>query len=92
MTPAPAHTLFVGVDFAAASITVAWVTPGAPVSRPITLEQTAAGFAKLHHQLTALGYQPAEILVVMEAPGSYWLSVARTLVAAGSVAGRSPAE
>ena len=83
MEPVRAHKLFVGVDSAAASVTLAWLTPGAPVSRPLTLEQTPAGFAKLQQHLTALGYQPEEILVVMEATGSYWISLATTLVAAG---------
>jgi transposase len=83
MEAARAHKLFVGVDVAAATLSVAWVAPGAPVSRSITIEQTAAGFAKLQHHLTALGYQPQEILVVMEATGSYWMSLATTLVAAG---------
>ena len=83
MEPVRAYTLFVGVDSAAASVTVAWLTPGAPVSRSLTLEQTPAGFAQLQQHLTALGYQPEEILVVMEATGSYWISLATTLVAAG---------
>jgi transposase len=83
MEPARAHKLFVGIDVAAASVTVAWVTLSTSVSRPITIEQTATGFAKLHHHLTALGYPPQEILVVMEATGSYWISLATTLVAAG---------
>ena len=84
-TPAPrsAYKLFVGIDIAAATATVAWLTLGGTVSRPVTIEQTPAGFAHLQHQLTALGYQPGEILVVMEATGSYWISLATTLVDAG---------
>ena len=80
---AAAHKLFVGIDVAATSATVAWLTPGGTVSRPVTIDQTPAGFAKLQQQLTALGYHPGEILVVMEATGSYWISLATTLVTAG---------
>ncbi len=83
MTTGRAHKLFVGVDIAAASATVAWLTPGSAVSRSFTIDQTPAGFTKLQQHLTALGYQPQEILVVMEATGSYWMSLATTLVAAG---------
>ncbi len=83
MTTVRAHKLFVGVDIAAASATVAWLTPGSAVSRSFTIDQTPAGFAKLQQHLTALGYPPQEILVVMEATGSYWMSLATTLVAAG---------
>jgi uncharacterized protein YlxW (UPF0749 family) len=35
---APPYRLFVGADIAAATATVAWVTPGAPVSRPLTID------------------------------------------------------
>jgi transposase len=80
---AAAHKLFVGIDVAATSATVAWLTPGGAVSRPVTIDQTPAGYAKLQQQLTTLGYQPSEILVVMEATGSYWISLATALVEAG---------
>ena len=52
---AAAHKLFVGIDVAATSATVAWLTPGGTVSRPCMIDQTPAGFAKLQQQLTALG-------------------------------------
>ena len=66
----PSYGLFVGGDIAAATVTVAWQAPGAPVNRPVTIEQTPAGFAALQQRLLATGQSPAEILVVMEATGS----------------------
>ena len=78
------HKLFVGVDIAAATATVAWQTPGGPVARPLTIDQTPQGYTRLQQRLLALGYPPAEILVVMEATGSYWMSLATWLVQAGS--------
>lgn len=77
------HTLFVGVDIAARSATVAWIAPGTPVSQSTTIEQTSEGFTKLQKSLLALGHEPSAVLVVMEATGSYWISLATTLVHAG---------
>jgi transposase len=77
------HTLFVGVDIAARSATVAWISPGTPVSQSMSIEQTSEGFTKLQKSLLALGYAPSAVLVVMEATGSYWISLATNLVHAG---------
>jgi len=37
------YSLFVGVDIAAATATVAWMYPGEKASRPVTIEQTPDG-------------------------------------------------
>ncbi len=66
----PSYQLFVGVDIAAATATVAWQAPGTAVSRPLTIEQTPAGFAALQQRLLATGYAPADVRIVMEATGS----------------------
>ena len=79
----PSYQLFVGVDIAAATATVAWQAPGMSVSRPLTIEQTPAGFAALQQRLLATGYAPADVLIVMEATGSYWLGLATALAEAG---------
>jgi transposase len=81
MTP-QRYTLFVGVDIAAATATVAWMTPGTSISRPLTIDQTPSGFATLQQRLIQLGHAPQDTLVVMEATGSYWIALATTLVAA----------
>lgn len=81
--PAPVYGLFVGTDIAAASATSAWMQPGASLSRPFTSEQTPAGLAQLHARLRATGIAPADTLVVMEATGSYWITLATALHAAG---------
>lgn len=79
----PTYRLFVGVDIAQASATVAWLQPGTPITRPITIDQTAAGMAQLQARLQATGIAPADTLIVMEATGSYWISLATTLHQAG---------
>ena len=79
----PTYDLFVGVDIAAATATVAWQRPGAPLSRPLTIPQTPAGYAALIQRLHASGVAPARTLIVMEATGSYWITLATTLQQAG---------
>jgi len=81
--PPPVYRLFVGIDIAAATATCAWSQPHASVTRPLTIEQTPAGIAQLHSRLRATGVAPADTLVVMEATGSYWITLATTLHAAG---------
>jgi len=79
----PRYQLFVGVDIAATTAAVAWRGPRESSGRTITIEQSPQGFVSLQRRLVALGYEPADVLVVMEATGSYWLSLATALAAAG---------
>jgi len=79
-TPPPTrYHLFVGVDIAAHTCTTVWMTPGATPCRPVTLDQTPQGFAALQARLLAVGHAAADILVVLEATGSYWVALATTL-------------
>jgi transposase len=80
---APEYRLFVGIDIAATTAMVVWQAAGGPASQPLTIAQTAQGFAALQRRLCATGVAPADTLVVMEATGSYWLSLATALAAAG---------
>ena len=74
--PPPRYRLFVGVDIAATTATVAWQAAGAPPIRPFAIEQSSQGFAALERRLRATGQAPAQILVVIKATGSYSLSLA----------------
>jgi len=83
-TPSPTrYHLFVGVDIAAHTFTTVWMAPAATPCRPVTLDQTPQGFAALQARLLAVGHAVADILVVMEATGSYWVALATTLAHAG---------
>ncbi len=64
------YRLFVGVDIAATTATVAWQGGGAAPSRPCIIDQTPQGFAALQRRLLTCGLAPAEILVVLGATGS----------------------
>jgi transposase len=77
------YSLFVGVDIAAATATVSWMRRGETACRPVTIDQTADGYASLERKLRATGHVPDQVLVVMEATGSYWITLATQLVHAG---------
>lgn len=74
--PTTQYQLFVGVDIAATTATVAWQRLQRKPSKPFTLEQTPEGFSSLHQRLLSTGARPEQILVVMEATGIYWLAFA----------------
>lgn len=71
---------FVGIDVAAATATAVWQhTSTATPTRPLTFDQTAAGHQLLMQRLAATGVPPAATLIVLEATGSYWITLATTL-------------
>lgn len=75
VSPATSYHLFVGVDIAAATATVAWQAPHQKLGKPMTIEQTPEGFSLVHQRLTKTGRAPTEILVVMEATGISWFAL-----------------
>ncbi len=83
----PGYDLFVGVDIAAKTLTASWLSPGGAPTRPVTLQQTAGGYDEIRERLLSTGSVPERILVVMEATGSYWITLATTLVGAGFAVG-----
>ena len=82
------YNLFVGVDIAAATATVSWTRPGEKASRPMTIEQTPDGYASLEQKLRATGKVSAEVLVVIEATGAYWITPKATFIFDLSAAAR----
>jgi transposase len=79
----PLYRLFVGIDVAARTCAVSWMAPQAQPTRAITIKQTPAGFAELQRQLLAIEPNPNAVLVVMEATGTYWMRLAKSLSEAG---------
>jgi len=89
----PPYRCFVGIDIAAASFTALWTTDGRALSRAVTFSQSPTGFAAFQGQLQATGVAPAQTLIVLEATGSYWVTLAVTLHEAGyAVAVLNPAQ
>jgi transposase len=88
----PDYRCFVGIDIAATSFTTRWTADGCTLPRALTFAQSVSGFASFLRQLQATGCPPAQTLVVLEATGSSWVSLAVTLHEAGySVAVVNPA-
>jgi transposase len=70
--------MFVGIDIAATSVAMAWMQAEGPPSAAQSFVQTPEGMVMLHQALLAHG-EPGGTLVVMEATGSYWVTLATTL-------------
>jgi transposase len=81
-SPVP-YRLFVGIDIAAASASVACATDPRTVAPAFTIAQTPAGFATLISCLQRRDVPAAAILVVLEATNTYWMSLALRLHDAG---------
>lgn len=79
----PTFHLFVGVDIAAASFAASWTRGGQPCERARTFAQTPEGFTMLQTALATTGISPAQTLLVLEATGSYWVSLAVSFHQAG---------
>ena len=82
---APDFRLFVGVDIAAASFTATWTQTAPPTQRPRSFAQSPDGFAAFQAALATTHIAPAQTVVVLEATGSYWITLAVTLHQAGYV-------
>ena len=80
---APIYQLFVGVDIAAASFAATWTRSGPARERARSFAQTPEGFTACHYWLATTGVAPNATLVVVEATGSYWVSLAVALHQAG---------
>jgi transposase len=75
---------FVGIDIAAKTATTALLAArDAAPAQPFTIDQTPEGMASLQRRLAQAGFSPTGCLVVMEATGTYWITLATTLHAAG---------
>jgi len=73
------YQLFVGIDIAAQTATAAWTRLDRQVSQVVTIAQSAEGYQELNTLLLATGTVACEILVVMEATGTYWMQLAWAL-------------
>ena len=80
---APGYQLFVGVDIAATSFTAAWSMSSSARERARTFAQTSDGFAAFQAALATTNVEPSKTLIVLEATGSYWITLAVTLHQAG---------
>mgnify|MGYP002381625166 CR=1 FL=1 len=83
LVSAPSYRLFVGVDIAATSFASAWTLSGPARGRAQTFSQSPDGFTAFQAALARTGVEAAQTLIVLEATGSYWITLAVTLHQAG---------
>lgn len=84
MSAAPVlYQLFVGIDVAAKSFTVTWTQDRHHYARSVTFDYTQSGISQLQAALQATAVVPAKTLIVLEATGSYWITLAVNLHSAG---------
>jgi transposase len=76
---AETYQLFVGVDVSAETVDAAWGEHKDEVGSAQTFEQSPAGYQKLVAAVAASGVAPAQVRVVMEATGTYWMRPAVAL-------------
>jgi transposase len=81
--PTRPYQLFVGIDVSARTVTLATQRPAQRASAARTFAQSPVGYQQLQAHLQAAHGTPAETLVVLEATGSYWITLATALVGAG---------
>jgi hypothetical protein len=77
------YRLFGGVASAAATAMAAWQVGGGKVSRAVQIAQSPQGQAELHEKLRASAVPAGETLVVLEATGSSWITLATTQTQGG---------
>jgi transposase len=77
------YRLWCGIDVAAKSFTVSWSTDRSSYASPLTLPQTDEGILALQQQFQTLAIPASDILIVLEATGSYWIRLALALHEAG---------
>ncbi len=82
-TVEPVYRLWCGIDVAAKTFTTSWTTDRTTYALPLTLPQTPDGFTLFQQHLQALTIPASDTLIVLEATGSYWISRAVALHAAG---------
>lgn len=73
------YTLFVGIDIAARSASVAWFTDSQHSERAFSVKRTPVGIVELQQRLLTIHPQPQQIRVILEVTGAYWLTIARAL-------------
>jgi transposase len=77
------YRLFVGIDVAAKTFTATWTADRSHYPAAVTFDDTATGRTQFQTHIQATGIAPTETLVVLEATGSYWITLAVTLHEAG---------
>jgi transposase len=78
-----AYELYVGVDVAARTLSMAYGQSKQSIGAAETVSQSKVGYGQMVRKLKATGCPPARVRVVMEATSTYWMQAAVALHEAG---------
>jgi transposase len=78
------YSLFVGIDIAAKSAAAEWQHSESDLMQQMDIEQSKRDYKRLTQKLTKLCH-PSQTFVVMEATGTYWMTLALYLYQVGFV-------
>jgi transposase len=76
-------TLYIGIDIAARSASIATIRHIQDKPRCFDIEQSETGFQQLHQTLQQSTSCPSQAVVVMEATANYWVKLANDLTCRG---------
>src|SRR5215212_4021221 len=79
----PNYYLYCGIDIAAKTFTASTCKPDDDPTKAVNFKQTPEDFSRLQKYLLSSGLVPEQILVVMEATGTYWIELASFLANSG---------
>ena len=77
------YRLYCGIDIGKATCSVGVLSTDELAIQPFTIPNEPTGFKQLRQNLEILTVQPADILVVLEPTGTFWMPLARHLYRAG---------
>jgi transposase len=75
----PSYQLYCGVDIAAKTFTAATCKADEEPTKASNFKQSPQDYAQLQKHLLSSGVTPSNILIVMEATGTYWIELATYL-------------
>jgi transposase len=85
ITTTPSYQLYVGVDISARTFSAALLNPESQAEKTEDFTQTLEGYQSFQIKLLTRQPIPAKILIVMEATGTYWVTLATVLEQKGFV-------
>ena len=84
-TTTPLYQLYVGVDISARTFSAALLNPQSQPEKSEDFAQSVEGYQRFQTKLLTRQPIPASILIVMEATGTYWITLATLLKHSGFV-------
>src|SRR6476469_5199332 len=84
-TTIPSYQLYVGIDISARTFSTALLNPPSQPEKSEDFNQSVEGYQRFQTKLLSRQPIPPSTLIVMEATGTYWITLATLLKQAGFV-------